>query len=196
MAAMVTFLMMKLHSYYLTNRILKILKRDYVASSAGQPASNNAVPFARPAGSPPGRLSKDIRDLVTDKERFEHYPRNISLRNFLYFLAAPTLTYEPHYPKRRTIRWIYVSKEIFGCIGCCICVYVLAMQFVMPALRDHSKLYMGHLQALADPENQEYMPVFSSQRSAYVLHYLWLTATSIYEALHLSIPFMVMWLLV
>ena len=38
------------------------------------------------------------------------YPENLSLRNLLYFLAAPTLVYQVAYPRSQRFRVRWVTK--------------------------------------------------------------------------------------
>ena len=62
------------------------------------------------------------------------FPANVTLGNFLYFLAAPTLVYEPAYPRTRRIR----RRVIFGhAAAMCVCLalqYFLFTQFLLPVL--------------------------------------------------------------
>ena len=41
------------------------------------------------------------------------YPENINLRNFTYFLWAPTLCYEPSYPIVKKIRISYLIRKLY-----------------------------------------------------------------------------------
>jgi diacylglycerol O-acyltransferase-1 len=41
------------------------------------------------------------------------YPANISLGNFAYFLVAPTLCYQPNYPRTPHFRPVFFLKRVF-----------------------------------------------------------------------------------
>ena len=40
------------------------------------------------------------------------YPKNITLGNLSYFWWAPTLVYQPVYPRTSTIRWSFIAKRL------------------------------------------------------------------------------------
>jgi len=46
--------------------------------------------------------------------RHEKYPENLSVGDMYYFLLAPTLVYEPDFPRTESIRWRYVFKMVFS----------------------------------------------------------------------------------
>lgn len=49
----------------------------------------------------------------------------VCLGQFIYFFCAPTLCYEPAYPRSPSIRWTYVAKEVFALLACLAGFYVL-----------------------------------------------------------------------
>jgi len=58
------------------------------------------------------------------------YPDNITLRDFLYFAAAPTLVYEPCYPRNLVIRPAYVAEKAFLAVGLILAgAYMVTNQF-------------------------------------------------------------------
>jgi hypothetical protein len=58
------------------------------------------------------------------------YPDNITLRDFLYFAAAPTLVYEPCYPRNLVIRPAYVAEKGFLAVGLILAgAYMVTNQF-------------------------------------------------------------------
>ncbi|KAL4807366.1 MBOAT, membrane-bound O-acyltransferase family-domain-containing protein [Aspergillus unguis] len=67
------------------------------------------------------------------------YPRNITLGNLLYFLLAPTLVYQPVYPRTPRIRWSFVGKRLleFGCLS--VVVWLLSAQYAAPLLRNSTE---------------------------------------------------------
>jgi diacylglycerol O-acyltransferase-1 len=55
---------------------------------------------------------------------------------FIYFLAAPTLCYQPSYPRSSCTRPLYVLKNLLRLLSCFAGMYVIAHQFIVPTLRN------------------------------------------------------------
>lgn len=54
-----------------------------------------------------------------------HYPRNLTLRDFYGYIPLPTVVYELEYPRQASINWGYVAEKTgatFGVIGVMIVV--------------------------------------------------------------------------
>ncbi|KAL4910203.1 hypothetical protein BDW74DRAFT_144643 [Aspergillus multicolor] len=64
------------------------------------------------------------------------YPRNITLGNLAYFLMAPTLVYQPVYPRTPRIRWSFVGKRLFEFVCLSVVVWLLSAQYAAPLLRN------------------------------------------------------------
>lgn len=64
------------------------------------------------------------------------YPENISLRNLSYFWWAPTLVYQPVYPRSDKIRWIFVAKRMAEVFGLSMVIWVATAQYAAPLLRN------------------------------------------------------------
>ncbi|PLB47095.1 putative diacylglycerol O-acyltransferase [Aspergillus steynii IBT 23096] len=64
------------------------------------------------------------------------YPRNISLGNLTYFWLAPTLVYQPVYPRSPRIRWSFVAKRLFEFLGLSVFIWLLSAQYAAPVLRN------------------------------------------------------------
>jgi diacylglycerol O-acyltransferase-1 len=62
------------------------------------------------------------------------YPKNITLRNLLYFWAAPTLTYQIAFPKIARIRWLKVGGIVMRMVLCLTIFGFLLAQIVSPIL--------------------------------------------------------------
>jgi hypothetical protein len=62
------------------------------------------------------------------------YPKNITLRNLLYFWAAPTLTYQIAFPKIARIRWLKVGGIVMRMVFCLTIFGFLMAQVVSPTL--------------------------------------------------------------
>lgn len=64
------------------------------------------------------------------------YPKNLTLDNLCYFWWAPTLIYQPVYPRTDKIRWIFVLKRVGETAGLCVVMWVLSAQYAAPTLQN------------------------------------------------------------
>ncbi|CAI7627136.1 unnamed protein product [Penicillium bialowiezense] len=64
------------------------------------------------------------------------YPRNITIENLGYFWLAPTLVYQPVYPRTPSIRWSFVAKRLAEFVGLSMFIWVLSAQYAAPVLRN------------------------------------------------------------
>lgn len=64
------------------------------------------------------------------------YPENITPRNLCYFWWAPTLIYQPVYPRTDNIRWLFVVKRLGEVFGLSVFMWVLSAQYASPTLRN------------------------------------------------------------
>lgn len=64
------------------------------------------------------------------------YPRNISLSNLTYFWWAPTLVYQPVYPRTSSIRWGFVAARLAEVVGLSILIWLASAQYAVPLLRN------------------------------------------------------------
>lgn len=64
------------------------------------------------------------------------YPRNVTLNNLSYFWWAPTLVYQPVYPRSDNIRWIFVAKRLAESAGLSVFIWVASAQYAAPVLRN------------------------------------------------------------
>lgn len=64
------------------------------------------------------------------------YPQNITIGNLVYFWWAPTLVYQPVYPRTDKIRWVFVFKRLgeVVCLGAFI--WFASAQYATPVLRN------------------------------------------------------------
>ena len=67
------------------------------------------------------------------------YPRNITLGNLSYFWWAPTLVYQPVYPRSTEIRWVFVAKRLAETVGLSIFIWLASAQYAAPVLRNSLK---------------------------------------------------------
>lgn len=64
------------------------------------------------------------------------YPNNITLGNLAYFWFAPTLVYQPVYPRTERIRWSFVGKRMFEFFSLLVFIWLLSAQYAAPVLRN------------------------------------------------------------
>ena len=64
------------------------------------------------------------------------YPQNITLRNLSYFWWAPTLVYQPVYPRSTRIRWFFVAKRLVEVTGLSVFIWLASAQYAAPVLRN------------------------------------------------------------
>lgn len=111
-------LCLKVASYALTNRDL----RDatiYIRQQQLAPSS-------------PSPQSITIPDLYSPQS----YPTNLTLRNLVYFWWAPTLVYQPVYPRTPRIRWRFVIRQVAELVMCAVLMWFLVRQYAVPILEN------------------------------------------------------------
>lgn len=64
------------------------------------------------------------------------YPRNITLGNLTYFWWAPTLVYQPVYPRTDKIRWLFVAKRLAEGILLSVAIWIASAQYAAPLLQN------------------------------------------------------------
>lgn len=81
-------------------------------------------------------LHPDGGDVVPELYRSCPYPQNITLRNLCYFWWAPTLVYQPVYPRTTSIRWTFVLKRVIEMVVLVIAIWVAIAQYAAPLLEN------------------------------------------------------------
>ena len=64
------------------------------------------------------------------------YPQNITTANLSYFWMAPTLVYQPVYPRTSHIRWSFVAKRLLELVGLAVFIWLTSAQYAAPVLRN------------------------------------------------------------
>lgn len=64
------------------------------------------------------------------------YPSNITFPNLAYFWWAPTLVYQPAYPRTNRIRWVFVFKRVGEVICLSVFIWFCSAQYATPVLRN------------------------------------------------------------
>lgn len=62
------------------------------------------------------------------------YPSNITFRNLTYFWSAPTLVYQPTYPRTEKIRWVFVFKRLGEVLCLSVFIWFASAQYATPVL--------------------------------------------------------------
>ena len=70
------------------------------------------------------------------------YPRNITVSNLCYFWWAPTLIYQPAYPRTDKIRWVFVAKRMGEVIIACFVIWIASAQYAVPLLQNLSLIHI------------------------------------------------------
>ncbi|KAL9603887.1 MAG: hypothetical protein Q9219_000825 [cf. Caloplaca sp. 3 TL-2023] len=64
------------------------------------------------------------------------YPKNVTFSNLAYFWWAPTLVYQPVYPRSPAIRPLFVAKRLAETFGLSIFIWLASAQYAAPVLRN------------------------------------------------------------
>ncbi|KAK9455771.1 MBOAT, membrane-bound O-acyltransferase family-domain-containing protein [Dipodascopsis uninucleata] len=72
------------------------------------------------------------------------YPRNLTFSNLTYFWWAPTLVYQPVYPRSPAFRPVFFVKRMLEIIGSMFCIWLLSAQYAVPIL-EHSLIHFHSL---------------------------------------------------
>lgn len=64
------------------------------------------------------------------------YPTNLTIKNYLYFLAVPTLCYQPSYPKIQRFRRSFFFKRIFEFVSSMVMAWFAIEQFATPTVQN------------------------------------------------------------
>ncbi|KAI1115988.1 diacylglycerol O-acyltransferase [Nemania sp. NC0429] len=62
------------------------------------------------------------------------YPENITMGNLTYFWWAPTLVYQPVYPRTEKIRWVFVLKRLGETACLSVFIWFCSAQYAAPVL--------------------------------------------------------------
>ncbi|KAK5118302.1 hypothetical protein LTR62_002815 [Meristemomyces frigidus] len=64
------------------------------------------------------------------------YPKNITLKNLSYFWWAPTLVYQPVYPRTERRRWDFIAKRFCEFFILSIVIWLACAQYAVPLLQN------------------------------------------------------------
>ncbi|KAJ2664054.1 hypothetical protein IWW48_001066 [Coemansia sp. RSA 1200] len=107
---------------------------------SGAALSNNS-PMSQPMQSTqsiPRQGSGGVSKRPVNRQKIQYsvaYPQNVTLRNFGYFWLAPTLCYQPSYPRvPGPISKSFLAKRIAEFVILAIAMYVVIQQYAVPTL--------------------------------------------------------------
>jgi diacylglycerol O-acyltransferase-1 len=86
--------------------------------------------------------NRDLRDAyvdnipVPDLYSCSQYPTNLTLNNLVYFWWAPTLVYQPEYPRAPSIRLGFLLNRVLEMLGTAVLIWFLSGQFAIPILEN------------------------------------------------------------
>ena len=64
------------------------------------------------------------------------YPQNVTISNLSYYWWAPTLVYQPVYPRTENIRWGFVLKRLAEVASLSIFIWLASAQYAAPTLKN------------------------------------------------------------
>lgn len=102
------------------------------------------------------------------------------MRDFAYFVAAPTLVYEPKFPRVRRRRWGFILRKSIEAALCLVMQYVLMRQFMLPVLQAPA----------AKPSSAAELDPSASSLQRMVS----LASSFMFDQMKLAIPSMIVWL--
>ena len=79
--------------------------------------------------------NRDLRDMYLESITTPHqyasapYPSNINLSNLMYFWWAPTLIYQPVYPRTAGFRWVFFLKRAGEAFGIVFALWFIIAQY-------------------------------------------------------------------
>jgi len=89
------------------------------AAALAQVAPDHLMPYSS-ASVDGSKITPHPRQETRQRKLQEarQWPANVTVGNFAYFLAAPTLVYEPSYPRSRRIRRRYITARLLEMLAC------------------------------------------------------------------------------
>lgn len=118
---------MKLISYYQVNKYYR-LKRKSQSNPKSESIPSKDVQVDESLDTSEENLNEMEIISADKKQKLISYPENLNLKNFYYFIAAPTLCYEINFPRTERIRKSFLIRR--SCEIVCSVFYCFASIFV------------------------------------------------------------------
>lgn len=64
----------------------------------------------------------------------KHYPGNVNFRNFCYYMVAPSLVYEPHFPRGKGFRPAYFAWKLVSLVSAMTVMYLACTSYLIPTI--------------------------------------------------------------
>ena len=84
-------------------------------------------------------VNAELRSMINQIDKLYPdcpYPTNLTLGNFLYFWIAPTLCYQPSYPRNASICPKFLLKRLLELAACIAGIHILTEQFALPTVQN------------------------------------------------------------
>lgn len=134
---------LKTASYALTNRDLRdatVINRRRELAIAMQQTASTSSSDSSDHYSDRSSFSIDSNEypyvVVPDMYISQQYPKNLTISNLVYFWWAPTLVYQPVYPRTPVIRWRFVARQAAELATCIVFMVLLTGQYAVPILEN------------------------------------------------------------
>jgi diacylglycerol O-acyltransferase-1 len=96
-------------------------------------------------------LHQKFANTIPDTYASCPYPQNVTFKNLTYFWWAPTLVYQPVYPRTATIRWGFVGKRVTEALALSVFIWLASAQYAVPVLLNSlSKMAAGDLASIVE----------------------------------------------
>ncbi|AOW03760.1 YALI0D07986p [Yarrowia lipolytica CLIB122] len=132
-------LSLKLASYALTNSDLR--KAAIHAQKLDKTQDDNEKESTSSSSSSDDAETLADIDVIPAYYAQLPYPQNVTLSNLLYFWFAPTLVYQPVYPKTERIRPKHVIRNLFELVSLCMLIQFLIFQYAYPIMQSCLALF-------------------------------------------------------
>lgn len=79
-------------------------------------------------------INEDNLGILKDLIKYKRDPQNF--KDFVYFLFAPTLCFQLHYPKTKRIRKFWLFKRVCEFFTALIMIIYISLQYIAPILQN------------------------------------------------------------
>lgn len=112
--------------------------RQRSVTATGTKAAEELAKRIAGAGAGAGGGGSEVSKAKVPRDRIHYavsYPDNVTFRNFGYFWLAPTLCYQPAYPRTAgPVRKSFVAKRVGELVVLCLTMFVIIQQYAVPTL--------------------------------------------------------------
>ncbi|KAF9175705.1 hypothetical protein BGX21_000557 [Mortierella sp. AD011] len=134
-------LFLKMTSFALVN---KDLREAYIFDTPVEQLHHVTAVHEVPASAPVEEKDEHAPKPKRIQEVYQYdvqYPDNITLKNVAYFWFAPTLCYQPSYPRTTIFRKSFFLKRCLEIVTCVGMMYFLIEQYATPTLQNSVRAF-------------------------------------------------------